>query len=52
MSPGTARRRYVFVLNNGFLEEKSTSTYLPQEKSKNGDVRREMDKIGFGLLSR
>lgn len=44
---GTAERTYVFILNNRFLQEKNTSTYLPQEKNKNGEVHQDMGIIGY-----
>lgn len=44
---GTARRTYTFVLSSRFLQEKNTSTYLPQEKNQNGEVHQHMSMIGY-----
>lgn len=44
---GTARRTYQFILNGRFLQETNTSTYLPQEKNKAGEVHRHMSMISY-----
>lgn len=44
---GAARRTYVFVLNDRFLQVSNTSTYLPQEKNKNGEVHQDIGMIGY-----
>ena len=44
---GTAERTYQFILNDRFLQETNTSTYLPQEKNKNGEVHHHMSMISY-----
>lgn len=44
---GTSERTYSFVLNDRFLQVKNTSTYLPHEKNKAGEVHNDMGMIGY-----
>ena len=44
---GTAERTYQFILNDRFLQETNTSTYLPQEKNKSGEVHHHMSVISY-----
>jgi len=44
---GTAERTYQFILNGRFLQERNTSTYLPQEKNKTGEVHHHMSMISY-----
>ncbi|HLA78340.1 MAG TPA: hypothetical protein VJU18_12230 [Vicinamibacteria bacterium] len=37
---GTVVRSYEFVLENRYLHERNTSTYLPQEKNPKGEIHR------------
>jgi hypothetical protein len=44
---GTAERTYQFILNGRFLQETNTSTYPPQEKNTQGEVRHHLSVISF-----
>jgi hypothetical protein len=44
---GTSERTYSFVLNDGFLQVKNTSTYPPQEMNKAGEIHHDMGMIGY-----
>jgi hypothetical protein len=44
---GTAERTYQFTLNDRFRQETTRSTYLPQEKNKNGEVHPHMSMIRY-----
>lgn len=44
---GTADRTYQFVLNDRFLQETNTSTYLPQERNPKGEVHRHLSMISY-----
>ena len=41
----TVQREYRFVLRDQFIEERSTSTYLPQEKNPRGEVHEHVSYI-------
>lgn len=41
----TVRREYRFVLRDQFIEERSTSTYLPQENNPKGEVHEHVSYI-------
>ena len=42
---GNVRREYRFVLRDQFIEERNTSTYLPQEKNPRGEVHEHVSYI-------
>lgn len=44
---GTVRRQYQLILRDQFIEERNTSTYLPQEKNPAGEVHDHIGYIGF-----
>jgi hypothetical protein len=43
----TVRREYRLVLGDQFIEERSTSTYLPQEKNPKGEVHEHVSYISY-----
>ena len=44
---GTAERTYQFILNDRFLQETNTSTYLPQERNKPGEIHHHMSMVSY-----
>ena len=42
---GSVRREYQFVVRDQFIEERNTSTYLPQEKNPKGEVHEHLSYI-------
>jgi hypothetical protein len=49
---GTVRREYRFVLRDQFIEERNTSTYLPQEKNPKGEVHEHISYISYDRARR
>ena len=44
---GSVQRRYAFVMNGRYIQETNTSTYLPQEKNKTGEVHEHWGMFSF-----
>jgi hypothetical protein len=47
---GTVVRSYEFVLGERFIHERSTSTYLPQEKNKAGEVHEHWSLLSYDRM--
>lgn len=44
---GTVTRQYEFVLGQRYIQERNTSTYLPQEKNKKGEVHEHWSFLSY-----
>ena len=49
---GSVKREYRFVLRDQFIEERNTSTYLPQEKNPKGEVHEHISYISYDRARR